>query len=59
MPFPSNVSGIFAISREFFEWLGLYDDQFEDWGGENLELSFKAWMCGGRVEYISCSRVGQ
>ncbi|XP_001847121.2 putative polypeptide N-acetylgalactosaminyltransferase 9 [Culex quinquefasciatus] len=59
-PFPTPImaGGLFSINRTFFGHLGWYDEGFEIYGGENVELSLKAWMCGGRIETVPCSRVG-
>lgn len=55
---PVVPGGVVAMDRNYFQNTGAYDPLMSLRGGENLELSLKAWLCGGSVEILPCSRVG-
>jgi len=55
---PGTSGGIFAIKREWFLYLGLFDVGMLEWGGDHFELTMKVWRCGGLIEIVPCSRIG-
>lgn len=46
---PTLVGCALAVQRDYFYHIGGFDDAMNIWGGENIELAFRNWMCGGEV----------
>lgn len=54
---PTMAGGLFTINRAYFYEIGAYDPGMEVWGGENLEMSFRVWQCGGKVLIHPCMTI--
>lgn len=50
--------GLFAVNRDFFFDIGLYDPELKYYGAEHVDLSLRVWQCGGSLEVVPCSHVG-
>lgn len=55
---PIMTGGIFMIRKKYFFEIGPYDESLLIWGAENLEMSFKINLCGGKLLEVPCSRIG-
>jgi glycosyltransferase involved in cell wall biosynthesis len=55
---PVFAGSSFLVSRMFYEELGGLDNGLPLWGGENIDLSLRCWMFGGKILVIKSSVVG-
>uniref|UniRef100_A0A3P9J6R9 Polypeptide N-acetylgalactosaminyltransferase n=1 Tax=Oryzias latipes TaxID=8090 RepID=A0A3P9J6R9_ORYLA len=52
-----SVMGILVADRKFFGEIGSLDGGMKIYGGENVELGIRVWLCGGSIEIIPCSKI--
>ena len=41
--------GMFATTKQWWRDIDGVDSGLEVWGGENIEVSIRTWLCGGRI----------
>ncbi|XP_033739303.1 polypeptide N-acetylgalactosaminyltransferase 4-like [Pecten maximus] len=54
---PAIVGCAFAVNRKYFLDIGGLDTGMRTWGGEDVELSIRVWLCGGSMKISPCSHV--
>ena len=59
LPTSTVIGCAIAVNRKVFFELGAFDEDVPSvWGGENIELPWRYWMCADGVQTIPSSRVG-
>lgn len=53
IPWISTFSGNMSLDRSTLEKLGLFDEEFTQWGFEHFELGFRAYTSG--MQFMYCS----
>ncbi|XP_010774876.1 probable polypeptide N-acetylgalactosaminyltransferase 8 [Notothenia coriiceps] len=51
------IMGILVADSKFFGEIGSLDGGMKIYGGENVELGIRVWLCGGSIEVIPCSKI--
>ncbi|XP_016358624.1 probable polypeptide N-acetylgalactosaminyltransferase 8 [Sinocyclocheilus anshuiensis] len=52
-----SIMGIFVADRQFLGEIGVLDEGMKIYGGENVELAIRVWLCGGSIEVVPCSKI--
>lgn len=54
---PALSGGLVGISNRWFNETGGFDPNMLGWGGENIDQSFRIWLCGGEMKMASSAEV--
>ena len=49
--------GMFATTKRWWRTIGGMDADLSTWGGENIEISMRTWLCGGEIRVARGSRI--